>query len=121
MYLLEDLRDPSRWPEIMTSNIKQEILEIGPIRITNINFPVKSYDNNRKFSEKYYYRIMPNDEKVDRNWLVYSLSADCVYCFPCKLFNHKSRSKSNIVNIGFDDWKYLLETLKSHEASKCHY
>ncbi|KAF0714845.1 zinc finger MYM-type protein 1-like, partial [Aphis craccivora] len=121
MYLPEDLRDPSRWPEIMTSNIKQAILEIGPIRITNINFPVKSHNNNRKFSEKYYYRIMPNGEKVDRNWLVYSLSADCVYCFPCKLFNHESNSKSNIVNIGFDDWKHLLETLKSHEVSKCHY
>jgi len=103
MYLPENLRDPSRWSKIMTSNIKQAILEIGPIRITNINFPVKSHDNNRKFFEKYYYRIMPNGEKVDRNWLVYSLSAGSVYCFPCKLFNHESSSKSNIVNIGFDD------------------
>jgi hypothetical protein len=87
MYLPEDLRDHSCWLEIMTSNIKQAILEIGPIKITNINFPVKSHDNNRKFSEKYYCRIIPNGEKVDKNWLVYSLSADCVYCFPCKLFN----------------------------------
>lgn len=120
-YLPEDLRDPSRWPEIMTSDIKHEILEIGPIRKTNIDFSVKSYDNNRKFSEKYYHRIMSNGEKVDRNWLVYSLSADCVYCFPCKLFNLESNSKSNIVNTGFNDWKHLPETLKSHEVSKLHY
>lgn len=54
MYLPEDLRDPSRWPEIATSDIKHEILEIGPIRITNIDFPVKSYENNRTFLEKYF-------------------------------------------------------------------
>lgn len=64
---------------------------------------------------------MSNGEKVDRNWLVYSLSADCVYCFPSKLFNLESNSKSNIVNIGFNDWKHLPETLESHEVSKLHY
>ncbi|KAL4143082.1 hypothetical protein QTP88_005453 [Uroleucon formosanum] len=36
MYLSEDLRDPSRWPEIMTSNIKQAILEIEILIVREI-------------------------------------------------------------------------------------
>ncbi|GFW05201.1 zinc finger MYM-type protein 1 [Trichonephila clavipes] len=60
---------------------------------------------------------MKNGEKVKRNWLVYSTTKDCVYCFCCKLFGSVL---SSLFIRGFKDWKHLAEILNQHETSKKH-
>ncbi|GFT83206.1 zinc finger MYM-type protein 1 [Trichonephila clavipes] len=60
---------------------------------------------------------MKNGEKVKPNWLVYSTTKDCVYCFCCKLFGSVLSSLSIR---GSKDWKHLPETLNQHETSKEH-
>ena len=46
---------------------------------------------------------MSYGEIVDRMWLVYSKTADRVYCFVCKLF--EPTLNSSLANVGCDDWR----------------
>lgn len=77
--------DPGLWPEIITSNVAQILIEKGSHQVTEFDFPVSILE--RKFSKSYYERILPNGEKVHRDWLIYSKCNDSVYCFPCKIFD----------------------------------
>lgn len=62
---------------------------------------------------------MSNGEIVDRMWLVYSKTADRVYCFVCKLF--EPTLNTSLANVGCDDWGHLSHLLKCHERNKNHY
>jgi hypothetical protein len=68
---------------------------------------------------------LPNNEVFDRQWLVYSKTKNCVNCFAGKLFSKEIIDDNNydcrLANSGFNDWKHLSETLKSHERSIIHY
>nr|KYP44643.1 Zinc finger MYM-type protein 5 [Cajanus cajan] len=79
-------------------------------------------ENNRHFSSFYYQKVMPNGDKYDRRWLVYSKDLDKVYCFCCKLFCSKSGAfiANQLVNEGTRDWKNIGSKLKSHETSYEH-
>lgn len=105
--------------------MKYEIVKLGPIQIKNYNFPPNEEHPRRRFTVNYYYRKLPNNEVVDRQWLVYSKTKNCVFCFPCKLFSKEiiddNNYDSHLTNSGVDDWKHLTETLKSHERSIIHY
>ncbi|PIN22599.1 hypothetical protein CDL12_04689 [Handroanthus impetiginosus] len=62
---------------------------------------------------------MPNGEKYERRWLVYSKDLDKVFCFCCKLFNSTSNT-SKLANEGTNDWKNLGNKIKEHEISNKH-
>ena len=91
--------DPGQWKEIDT-NLRDILVEKGPSKIDDIEFPKD--ENNRHFSKEYYIRRLPNEEKQDRRWLVYSTDMDRVFCFCCKLFGSKY-STSQLVNEGSRD------------------
>ncbi|XP_042386310.1 uncharacterized protein LOC121977979, partial [Zingiber officinale] len=67
----------------------------------------------------HYIRKLPNGEKHDRKWLIYSKELDKVFCFCCKLFSQKSIT-IQLANEGCRDWKNLSAKLKSHETSSEH-
>jgi len=46
------------------------ILENGPIKITNIDFPKDIH--SRHFSLSNYIQTLPNREKYEKRWLIYS-------------------------------------------------
>lgn len=75
-------------------------------------------NDGRHFSVTHFERVMPNGETFKRKWLVYSKSADKVYCFCCRLFN--TNPHSNLGKEGFDDWRHLSTRLKTHETSSDH-
>lgn len=108
--------DPGEWPEIITSALSRVLIEKGPYQVTDWNYPVN--ENGRKFSTNYYYRQLPNGEKVKRDWLVYSVSQNSVYCFCCKIFGKNPTNLSN--REGFSDWQHLSFTLSRHEKSIAH-
>jgi hypothetical protein len=68
---VEILKDPALWPRVLTDKIKMSILEIGPLQLKNIAFPLD--DSNRSFSITYYDKKLSNNENVPRTWLVYSV------------------------------------------------
>ncbi|XP_047336869.1 zinc finger MYM-type protein 5-like [Impatiens glandulifera] len=110
-----DIFDPRRWDGIDAKMIELLVLE-GPKRDLNIvNGPLDK--DNRRFSSNLYTRVLPNGEKFDRNWLVYSNDLDKVFCFCCKIFR-KGVGKGGLTCEGFDTWKHVNMRLKVHEAKR---
>ena len=62
---------------------------------------------------------IPNGEKYERTWLVYSIDVDKVFCFCCKLFNVNT-STCSLAHKGNNDWNNISSILKRHEASNRH-
>ena len=73
----------------------------------------------RRFSAVLYSRVLPNGEKCDREWLVYSKELNRVFCFCCKIFG-KGRARGHLENEGFSDWIHLSIRLREHETGAEH-
>ncbi|XP_052622654.1 uncharacterized protein LOC128127943 [Lactuca sativa] len=111
-----NIYDPSRWNNIST-NLRDLIVENGPIKIYDFKFP--KGQNSRSFSTSLYMQKIPNGEKYERTWLVYSIDVDRVFCFCCKLFNVNT-STCSLAHKGNNDWNNISSILKRHEASNRH-
>ncbi|PWA52825.1 zinc finger MYM-type protein 1 [Artemisia annua] len=105
------------WDTLTSDKIKLLVVE-GPKRDKSIEKGPKD-KSSRQFSATYYTRILPNNEKCDREWLVYSKELDKVFCFCCKLLR-KGIAKGQLDNEGFSDWKHLGTRLKEHELGLEH-
>ena len=68
-------------------------------------------------TENMFKRILQNGDTGSREWLIYSPSIRCLFCFVCKLFG---KSKSALADKGFDDWKHAGVRLREHEHSSEH-
>jgi len=118
--------DPANWPISISQDLRTSIVKLGPKRTINFNFPSRviissssEKEVNRRFSTNFYYRKLPNGEIVDRNWLVYSISKDHVFCFCCKLFGLSVYG--SLSGIGTNDWSHLGTKLIEHERSLTHF
>ena len=109
--------DPATSPDtIKDADIIIFLINKGlPSPLFNYEFPKSNY--GRRFVLKNYKRKLDNGEILYRDWLVYSPTIDCVYCFCCKLFNVNI---SFLGKNGFNNWKYIGDVLKYHETSKSH-
>lgn len=118
-----DLTDPYNWPECINSDLRVDLVKLGPRRKINIKYPTSLIDKSeRQFSNSFYSRKLSNGEFIDRQWLIYSVSSDSVYCFCCKLFpSHETNLRiSSLATVGLRDWKHISERLKTHEISQAH-
>ncbi|GLV46131.1 hypothetical protein CBL_05192 [Carabus blaptoides fortunei] len=108
--------DPALWPRILGDAERSFLVKQGPPK-SLYNYKLPSDDTGRKLSAHYYSRILSNGEQVAKDWLVYSISKNYIYCFCCKIFGGVINSLSKE---GFKSWKHLVETLKGHESCKNH-
>lgn len=108
--------DPALWPQIIPDKLRLYLADHGPVQIKKSTYP--SDKNNRSFTNTNYTKRLKNNEVVHRDWLVYSLSADCVFCFYCKLFNATISPFNS--QTGFKDWSHLSRNLERHEKSSSH-
>ena len=90
------------WPEILTHNMRVEIIKLGPDTFQNKEGPFKpatrvikegdkekeslSFLSNNKESlsfksKKWFYKKLKNGDEVLRSWLLYSNSHSGLYCF----------------------------------------
>lgn len=116
--------DPGLWPSILSPTQVQELVEKGPMYYQNKTMYPKD-KNGRKFSDIYFTRILSNGEKVQRDWLLYSIKKNVVFCFCCKIFSDTNNPLTKNIKLsnqdGFNDWHHLSEHLKIHEKSKSHF
>lgn len=105
--------DPGNWPSNIDDQIRYDIIKLGPIRLMDYEFPTTLQDDGskRKFTKNMYKRNLINGEKIDRVWLVYSISKNCVFCYSCKLFSFENPHLNHLSTIGTNDWKHLLRNL----------
>lgn len=74
--------------------------------------------NGRRFNSNFFYRDLPNGEKVDRTWLHYSQSKNLMFCYPCKLLAPKKDSQ--LASGGCNDWKNAVAIITRHETLPAH-
>ncbi|XP_047140625.1 zinc finger MYM-type protein 5-like [Hydra vulgaris] len=76
--------DPALWPSILKQREKEELIKKGPSTLSD-DFP-RDASNNRAFPKKVLFIALPNGEKVQRDYLIWSPSSNSLLCFPCSLF-----------------------------------
>ena len=81
--------DPSSWKNL-TEQDKEYIVKIGPPKNPK-SFPRDS--SGRNFPQNIFFQEMTNGEKVTRDWLVWSISRQSLFCFPCCLFQEISQKE----------------------------
>lgn len=109
--------DPATWPNRLTDAERIYLVNRGsPDPLYEFEFPQDI--NGRRFTSRYYKRKLNNGEEILRNWLVYSVAKNSLYCFCCKIFN--STTTSGISGDGYKNWKHVGDMLKSHETSRNH-
>ncbi|VFQ87752.1 unnamed protein product [Cuscuta campestris] len=114
---LFDIYDPRNWNTLDSKSI-DVLVKNGPKRDASIvKGPKDKF--SRRFSSTFFTRYLANQERIDRDWLVYSNELDKVFCFCCKIFK-KGGGRSSLVNDGFCDWKHLNGRLREHETSVDH-
>ncbi|XP_028072521.1 uncharacterized protein LOC114274747 [Camellia sinensis] len=110
-----NIDDPGTW-KIIDQNLRDFLVERGPVRRNcEFNFPKDDSSGHRHSSLVHYIRHLPNGEKFDRTWLIYSKLLYRVFCFCCKLFKQEG-NKTELATEGFKDWRNIGERLKVYES-----
>ena len=113
-----DIFDPRNW-DALDSKMIDLLATNGPKRDLSILKGPRD-KLSRRFTANLYTRVLPNGEKCDRDWLVYSKELDRVFCFCCKVYKKKWVGNGQLTNEGFSDWSHVSERLREHETSMEH-
>ena len=100
-----NIYDPGNWENLNLQDITDILIKSGPIKILNDECSFSRNKDNRHFSDQFYKRVLSNGEVHERQWLMYSIKLDRVFCFCCKLFG--IIRLGNLSDKGFNDWKHL--------------
>lgn len=92
--------DVATWPAPMPDDLRVEIVKTGSEPYQNRDGPFldtvqrsgdKIKGKSRHFNSEWFYKALPNGEKVLRKWMIYSPTKNSLYCFCCKLFTHHEK------------------------------
>ena len=122
--------DVATWPEVLTQNIRIEMIKLGLERFQNKEGSfkpaikkIKEGDKEKEslsfLSKKWFYRTLKNSDEILRSWLLYSNSHSGLYCFCCKLFQSRN-DNSPFVFKPFVNFWHFNPCISSHEYSKVH-
>lgn len=103
---------------IVDENLISQVLKEDFKQDLAIDFSVSKqyiHNQNRYISKSTFYSNLKNGKTQLRNWLIYSGSANALFCIPCKLFG-----ESQPLTTGYTDWSNVNQRLKDHEESKSH-
>ena len=124
--------DIGLWPSVISEQMREYWLKSGVSTVQHCDqslfsaHSVKQPRKDRNFPRMctlgLFHRQNHNGEVITRNWLCFSPSNGCVYCFTCRLMclNTAKSESSQLSSNGFCDWKHSQERLHSHEQSTEH-
>ncbi|KAJ8666487.1 hypothetical protein QAD02_008149 [Eretmocerus hayati] len=102
--------DIGKWPTHLNKSTINYLIEKGAEQIFLKEYPQDK--QGRHFSNTHYSRQISGGESLNRQWLVYSVAKDAVFCFCCKFFD-KISSNTRWNSTGHNDWKHLGDKLVS--------
>lgn len=115
--------DPSTFCEL--DNLPHDMIEYlikkGPMQPTKEDLPQGKFPTNKKnrsFQPNWYWKILPGNMYVKRDWLSYSIMNDKIYCHYCIIFG--KNIKKAWVKDGFSAWHKALNCMALHEISESH-
>ncbi|XP_044147047.1 zinc finger MYM-type protein 1-like [Bufo gargarizans] len=121
--------DVAAWPVPVPDVLRVDLIKRGSEPFQNRDGPFnpveiqgeKSKGKSRQLTTAWFYKALPNGEKILRTWMVYSLSKQSLFCFCCRLFavDDKLTGTSSFVT-GFQLWWKLNPKVFDHEASEQH-
>ncbi|XP_073491308.1 uncharacterized protein [Aquarana catesbeiana] len=124
------LSDVSFWEISVQDHVRVEIIKQGSASFKNKEGPfsvAKRQDAKaatkgyvRQLSKEWFYKVMPNGEKILRSWMVYSPVSENLYCFCCRLFAVCTLDTTSKFVTGFQKWWKLSPKVHNHETSEEH-
>lgn len=108
--------DPVNVVPISQVERKNRIIR-GPFQPKLNEYPLTKFgDKTRSFNSSWYDQF---------KWLEYSLTADRVFCFTCRLFNNSSginvgHAEVNYSKVRFNNWKNATNKFREHQLTKTH-
>lgn len=115
-------RDIALWSKTLGPDMIDYYITNKPENIGDIANLKKIYKTGKRtyiknLNENHFYMIKKNGIKEKREWLIYSATSKCVYCYICKLF--PVNIKQAFVD-GISNWGCIANLIKKHETSKYH-
>jgi hypothetical protein len=107
-----NLSDPALWPKIRDKKMIDHLILHGPKKVQLTYYPQD--ENGRHFSDSHCFRKLVKNGFIPLRWLMYSETADRVFCFCCLSFDRSCRM--SLASDDFNDWAHLSPALISHEA-----
>ena len=125
------LKDAGEWPIKITDDLRTLLVRQTSTAFQHIDCDfaeverpgVAAKGGARKLTRDWFYRKLPNGEKMLRSWMVYSPSKAALYCFCCRLFgteNNPCHTSGFQSQNGFNKWWKLNPKLEEHESSTAH-
>ncbi|PFH38080.1 hypothetical protein BESB_004210 [Besnoitia besnoiti] len=109
------IQDPATWSKESIAKYIDDLVLHGPPQCDFTHF-VPPLTNKRRFSLRELC-VGIEERRQDRKWMLYSTSADAVFCFPCLLFSPRV---SKFVSEGFCLWRNQGKRYREHETSSEH-
>ncbi|XP_061469367.1 zinc finger MYM-type protein 1-like [Rhineura floridana] len=124
----EILCDVASWEIPVPDHFRVEIIKRGSASFQNKDGPfsvaarqdAKAKGDVRQLSKEWFYKMMPNGEKILRSWMVYSLVSENLYYFCCRLFAVSATDATSKFVTGFQKWWKLSQKVHNHETSEEH-
>ncbi|XP_012557243.3 uncharacterized protein LOC105844789 [Hydra vulgaris] len=125
---LKILSDSSFWNVPILDNFRVEIIKKGSSSFQNKDrlFSIvtkqgaRTKGGVRQLSKDWFYKTMPDSEKILRSWMVYSLVSEKLYFFCCRLFAVNATETTSKFVTGFQKWWKLSPKLHNLEISDNH-
>ena len=95
---IEYSKDVAVWPDVITEQSREQFVaekpeNVGSLSTSNVQFKDRDRLYWRRISEENFYLEKSNGSREKREWLIYSETSGCVYCYICKLFSSKKTHK----------------------------
>ena len=126
---VNNLQDIGQWPNKINNDTRIFLIRQGASLIQNVDFHftevirqgTSTKGQTRNLTRDWFFKSLPNGEKILRSWMIYSPSKTSIYCFCCKLFAEEGSCKSSFNSPdGFNTWWKLNPKVSQHESNASH-
>lgn len=98
-----DFLDPGTWPPQISDTQRCFIIRMRTGREEDPDLS-QSMRDSRSLTKEWFFKKLPNGNKIKRSWLVYSSSKNALFCVPCRLFSQKvNDSETNLSSLVKDE------------------